>query len=293
MNRTIIGIGAHADDVEIHFGGTLLKYMDQGYTIVYVQSTNNMSGGIRRRQPDGSWKKTVYPPDVTMKYRREECDAAAAVFKTTPIHLDHPQRHYDLGTGERLTLHYTTPAPENVPMDRPTILTAAEDPESVKRVTDLILEHDPEAIFTHGLAEVNPEHTGTAVLVIRAYWKALSAGFQGSLLHDVNRFDGEFGPFNSQWQTWVDVSDFVDRRMAVLQKHASQYPPDFEQGVTYWKEYLEDRGGDCGTGAAEVFNFLNDPTPDTGGPLTEELVRNRAKPGTVWSARSRKRFSSD
>jgi hypothetical protein len=44
--QKIMSIGAHADDVEIHTGGTLAKFHDQGYEIVYVESTNNMSGGV-------------------------------------------------------------------------------------------------------------------------------------------------------------------------------------------------------------------------------------------------------
>lgn len=37
MNRTLMAVGAHADDVELHFGGTLLKYHDKGYAAVYIE----------------------------------------------------------------------------------------------------------------------------------------------------------------------------------------------------------------------------------------------------------------
>lgn len=284
MNRTIMGIGAHADDVEIYFGGTLLKYMDRGYDIVYVQSTNNMSGGIRREQSDGSWQKVRYDPTTTMQFRKAECDAAAAEFDTTPVHLDHAQRHYHRADGTRLTLHFTADPPEDVPMDRPTILTAHEDPQSVQRLAALILEHDPEAIFTHGFAEVNPEHTTTALLVSRAYRQAVAAGYRGHLLHAVNRFADEVGAFNCQWETWVDITGYVDRRMAAIQKHASQYPPDFDQGARFWRPILAARGRACGVDAAEIFNFISpaEPAPDQ-GELLDELLRNRAAPGAAWS----------
>ena len=49
-------IGAHADDIEFWAGGTCLKYLDKGYKIDYVMSTNNMSGQFpripERQKPD-------------------------------------------------------------------------------------------------------------------------------------------------------------------------------------------------------------------------------------------------
>ena len=58
MNKQkIMSIGAHADDIEIGSGGTLAKFHDQQYEIVYVMSTNNMSGGVQELQADGSIKR--------------------------------------------------------------------------------------------------------------------------------------------------------------------------------------------------------------------------------------------
>jgi len=44
VNRNIMAIGAHADDIEVNVGATLLKYHEMGYAITYVMATNNMSG---------------------------------------------------------------------------------------------------------------------------------------------------------------------------------------------------------------------------------------------------------
>jgi LmbE family N-acetylglucosaminyl deacetylase len=44
--KSLMVIGAHCDDIELNFGGTMLKYHEKlKYDIIYVQSTNNMSGG--------------------------------------------------------------------------------------------------------------------------------------------------------------------------------------------------------------------------------------------------------
>ena len=44
MKKMILAVGAHADDVEMSMGGSILKYLDQGYELTYVLTTNNMSG---------------------------------------------------------------------------------------------------------------------------------------------------------------------------------------------------------------------------------------------------------
>lgn len=48
-----MAIGAHADDIELNVGGTLAKYREMGYDVVYVMSTNNMSSGWSKLRPDG------------------------------------------------------------------------------------------------------------------------------------------------------------------------------------------------------------------------------------------------
>jgi len=53
VNRSLMAVGAHADDIEICVGGTLLKYRDLGYEIVYVMATNNFSGRWSYARPDG------------------------------------------------------------------------------------------------------------------------------------------------------------------------------------------------------------------------------------------------
>ena len=277
MNKTIMAVGAHADDVEIQFGGTLFKYLDKGYSVVYVQSTNNMSGSKRQRQPDGSWKGQGFGAVETMRYRKAECEAAAALFHTTPVHLDHPQRHYRRDDGTKGEVRYGCDLPPGVPPDVPSILTAHEDVDSVRRVTDLMLTHDPEIVFSHGFVDKNPEHTTTALLVTAAYWKAVEAGYRGSLVHSVKvRFQTGFGRFHGRWETWTDVTGFEDRKIESIQKHVSQFPPDFVDGDRYYRAFLAEYGATCGVGAAELFAFVNPVEPGADdGLLLAELLRNR------------------
>jgi len=278
MNQSIMVVGAHADDIEIQAGGTLLKYRDAGYDVVYVMATNNMSGGVNELLDDGSIRTTHESTIEMMARRKSECDAAAEVLGATPIHLDHPQRHYWTGPGDEAPeLRYGCALPPGVPHDVPTILTACEDPESIRRLADLILEKDPECVFTHDVACVNPEHFCTSLLTTQSYWLAVEDGYRGALLH-WREGCTRLGESNCRWETFVDYTPLLDRKMALIGIHRCQMPK--AHLPTFGHRTLAVRWGrGCGCGAAEVFNWVRraDCRTDEGiayPPLTLELVQN-------------------
>lgn len=65
-------VGAHADDIEVLAGGTLWKYRRQGHEVVYVMSTDNMSGGVHTLQLDGSVTTTYEPPEQMSARRKRD-----------------------------------------------------------------------------------------------------------------------------------------------------------------------------------------------------------------------------
>ena len=256
MNKTLMAVGAHADDVELNVGGTLLKYRDHGYNVVYVMSTNNMSGILSKKEDDGTISQSRLGPMDTMERRKSEAADGAKVFGAVPIHLDHPQRHYNNAAGDgSIELRYACAPPEGVPDGAPTILTAHEDPASQKRLADLILERDPECILTHSVAQRDMEHVGTALLVTKSYWKAVEDGYKGALLHwrEGHTFLGEF---NCRWETFVDINGYLDKKLDAIAKHRCQIPdpyrPDFPP-----RERAMGWGAACGCAAAEVFVYVN------------------------------------
>ncbi len=130
MNRSILVVGAHADDIEIQTGGVLLKYRDAGYTVVYVMATNNMSGGVSELLSDGTIRTTREGTVDMMARRKRECDDGARALGTVPIHLDHPQRHYwDEVAQKDVELRYGCALPagvaRNVPMAAPMSMATA------------------------------------------------------------------------------------------------------------------------------------------------------------------------
>ncbi len=266
QKQKIMSIGAHADDVEVGTGGTLAKFQEQHYEIVYVMSTNNMSGCVSELQPDGSIKRWLEGTVPMMARRKRECGDAAALLGTTPIHLDHPQRHYTGGNDQQVELRYGCKLPAGVPENVPSILTAYEDAASRKRLVDLILEHDPACIFSHGIVTTNVEHFATALLVTKCYWEAVAAGFKGAYLQWYEDYSS-FGLRHTQWDTYVDISNYLDKKMELLGKHACQMPtahyPDHGHKLRVMKN-----GVACGCTAAETFTWVSqDRRPDLDGTL--------------------------
>ena len=280
MNKQkIMSIGAHADDIEIGTGGTLAKFHDQQYGMVYIMSTNNMSGNVQELQDDGSikrWKETTAP---MMERRKRECDEAAALLGTEPIHLDHPQRHYNRPDGRLGEVRYGCELPDGVSEDVPTILTAYEDEESRKRLVDLIMEHDPACIFTHGMCSNNIEHVASCLLVTKSYWEAAEAGYKGALLHWREDYTS-YGITNTKWDTFIDISDYLDREMELIGKHACQMPTAHYPRHGHRLRPMK-WGAACGCKAAEVFTWVaHDRRPDLDAsepfysPLLAELNQN-------------------
>jgi LmbE family N-acetylglucosaminyl deacetylase len=249
-NRTLMAVGAHADDIECTVGGTLLKYRDVGYEVVYVMATNNMSGNWNYLKLDGSVEYTSPPHHVIEPQRKLEAATAARMFGTVPIHLDHPQRHYFREGGAVAEVRYGCELPRGVAPDVPTILTAYEHPPSVKQLADLILETNPEAVITHSPVMINIEHYASCLLVNNAYWQAVKAGYEGMLLHWHDISVGSFGDAYVRWDTFVDVTHYWARKFEAMGLHACQIPVASRMELPPW-------GTACGCGHAEVFTIVS------------------------------------
>ena len=277
--QKVMSIGAHADDIEINTGGTLLKCRDNNYEIVYVMSTNNMSGECQILQSDGSIECLEESNVDMMARRKRECADAAAMLGATPIHLDHPQRHFKNEEFEKVELRYGCAAPTGIPANIPSILTAYENSESVRLLVELILEHNPAVIFSHGMSSASIEHLATALLTTKAYWKAIDAGFKGAMLH-YREDETSFGPINAKFETFIDISDYLDEKMKLIGKHACQMPTAHHPDHGHRLRALKN-GVCCHCKAAETFTWVNHhqlPDMDSAlgfySPLLAELEQN-------------------
>jgi len=155
-------------------------------------------------------------------------------------------------------LEYGARPPEGVPDNLPNILRASEDRESIGRVKELILQHDPELIFTHGINTSNIEHFATAALVAKAFWAAVEEGYQGGMLQWVDACTF-FGESSFRWDTFVDYSGRVDQKMQLAALHACQKPDALLPGFGH-RHLSHFWGRGCGVEAAECFCWVRRPT---------------------------------
>lgn len=268
MNRSIMAVGAHADDHELQAGGTLAKYHDLGYEIHYVMATNNMSGSWCKVETDGSVRETTPPHNIIRAQRIREAEAGAKALGTKPIYLNHPQRHYIQADGAKVQLRYGSEPPDEFARNIPSILTAYEDQACLQQMVDLILDKNPEAILTHGMPMGNIEHVGTCFLVTHAYREAVEKGYQGMLLFWQDLGVNLFREAYSRWDSFIDITAYWSRKLELSALHQSQkpYPEKLD-----WPPY----GPACGCGHAEVFT-IGGRSRETGQyqDFTLEIINN-------------------
>lgn len=167
--RSLVLIGAHADDIELHAGGFAAKVSQQNRPVHFVMVTNNMSGNLL---PAGQPGASPYrlPPAQTREIRTREQQAAADVIGATTHFLDYPQRHYWDGQAP-VTLTFVPVKHDPLPAssDLPPLLIAAQNPQAIARMGELLVSLKPAVIVTQTITDVDPEHHATASLVWQAY----------------------------------------------------------------------------------------------------------------------------
>ncbi|MFA7158426.1 MAG: PIG-L family deacetylase [Kiritimatiellia bacterium] len=292
-------IAAHCDDIELNFGATMLKYHEKfKYDIIYVQSTNNMSGGwsevikgeraglskmpewITEKETRAASKERLnhmVPWYYEIQQRKKEAaNSARDLFHTVPIHLDYAQRHYTDRNLKKIDLRYGMPAPDCYDPAIPTIMTACDDPAQVERVANLILEKDPEVVLTHAAVDYTFEHTGTTLLVKHAFYKAQSKGYNGSLLCSLSPSMMELGRFYDRWDAFIDTTGFFKKKLEAAGKHACQIP--YPDQLDLFDAYA---GKICGCETAETYTvaWLSDAR---GGALTDEFAKNHDRCNKNW-----------
>jgi LmbE family N-acetylglucosaminyl deacetylase len=235
-------------------------------------STNNMSGQLHIVEKDNSITRKECIPEEMMPIRKRECDKAASMLGTVPIHLDHPQRHYSGTDGTKITEGYGIPLPCGIPMGRPPIMTAHEDASSVRRLAEIILERDPEAVLTHSPVTESPEHHATALLATKAYRQAIKNGYKGLLLFWNEQTQSTvFRNTFCSWDSFIDISEFRQEQYDLIRCHITMVP--FPERMDYL-----DFSPWCGCSIAEVFNVaMFENRPKAIGDFSEEIIRNYKK----------------
>ncbi len=244
--KCIMVFGAHADDVEGLAGGTLAKYVAEGYEASYVVVTNNTAGCVLESTQNPRYGRgtrftvssspKMYPVDAleTNQIRSEEARAAAALYGTEPVFLDF--REIFIWQGRKECYLGSDEFHAYQPPGRQAVATATVLSEDVNLVVDLLKKLKPEIVIIHALGGDKLEHGNSGYLMYKAFAKAMQQGIPvGKLCMKVNgwlldRYARQNGRGKADFR--VDVKDYLKVKYAAFCKHTSQ------KNILY-KDYVE------------------------------------------------------
>ncbi len=216
----ILAVGAHPDDLEILCAGTLARYARDGHEVMMAHVTRGDKGSYHEQ------------PAEMARARAAEARAAGAVIGAVVIALN-------LGDGELFT----------------------EDRETRDIFVDLIRAARPDVILTHAPDDYMADHNAVSKLVFDASFIATLPHYpsrsryheQVTPLYYMDTLAGVgFLPTE-----YVDISDVIEQKRAMLRSHASQLVWLREHDGIDVVEFMETmgrfRGLQCGVHFAEGF----------------------------------------
>jgi LmbE family N-acetylglucosaminyl deacetylase len=232
--KCIIVFGSHADDVEEIAGGTLAKYIAEGYQGIYVCVMNNTAGCLIEKAPGDkggpnfsvSNSPHTYPVDAleTHQIREVEARNGSAALGATPVFLNFVEP--EIWLGRKLTIFGTREFMMFNPPGRRQVSLATRYSEDVDFVVSFLKEYQPEIIIIHTLGGEKLDHGNSAYLMYLAYQKAISKGIavgklwmkvDGWLLDDLAQNNGRGIP-----DVHIDVRNYLKTKYEALDKHISQ-----------------------------------------------------------------------
>jgi LmbE family N-acetylglucosaminyl deacetylase len=214
----VLMVSAHPDDPEFGAAGTLARQVDAGAKVTIVICTDGSEGGEDPTVPDAELSRRRYA---------EQCAASAELGIQDVVFLGHPDG--------RLV---------------PSI-------EFRREITAQIRKHRPELVLTHvptinldtPIGAYHPDHlaVGQATLGAvypasrnpRAFRELLDEGLEPWRVKEV------WIPTWNQGDFFVDISSTVDRKIAALRRHESQFQnwDDWEKGMRERMRKLGEQSG--------------------------------------------------
>ena len=221
----VLAIGCHPDDLEIGCAGTLAKYKKLGHEVTAVHVCNGNLGHV------------IIEPDELGKMRIEEARKAGSLAGI-------PVRTLNIGD----------------------LLPYGDNKEQRDMMTKLIAEEQPDVIITHCPNDYMPDHNAVSQLVFDASFAASvphyppvqEAGGKPAKVVPIYYMD-TVGGVGTVPTEYVDISEFIDLKLEMLNCHESQIKwmlehdhIDFADMVRTCSRY---RGYQCGAAYAEGFKM--------------------------------------
>jgi len=228
--KTAMSIHAHPDDQDFTVAGTLAKWAKAGCEIITVIITDGSAGS------NDPAHAADYKPTLA-SIREGEQLAANAI----------------LGIKETIFMHQPDGELE------PTVALRKEVTKLIRRyMPEAIVIGDPQAVF-YGNGYINhPDHRAAAQLALYAAFPSA-----GSRLLFAELLDEGYEPHNvkrvyihgsEKPDTWVDIADTIDNKIAALKKHVSQV--DTHDVDDWMRKWAEEEGEEKGLKYAEAYKVM-------------------------------------
>lgn len=254
MAKSICVIMAHADDIELTAGGTLAKYVAEGYRALYGVMSRCNSGWTVTAERGGHY----VPSEQIIPRRRKEAEAAAKAFGAELYYGDLLENCYVQRDNTALTLNFTgwSGPEDDVPKGVPfaTAMGTGDWPDSpvVSELVELLVEWEPELVVGQLFQNKNPDHFCAAMILHSAYEAAKERAKLGPFWIPVfTPGAGEaFPPLAAN--RFVDVTGHEETCLKAAACHESQgvhLPRSQERIQAKWRRW----GQLCGCTSAEGF----------------------------------------
>lgn len=225
--RTRMVIAAHPDDPEFTVAGTVARWVKEGWHVVYVICTDGSRGSNDPEMP---------PERIGPIRHAEQREAARILGVQTVIFLDH----------EDGTL-------------QPTLELRRELTRLVRRFRpDIVVTADPTRYFHRNVYVNHPDHRAAGEAALYAVFPSAVTRYlfrelldEGLEPHKVSEIylSGAVEP-----DTWVDITDTIDLKIAALKAHRTQVDPEYvEVRIREWNGEL---GRKYGVPFAEEFRRI-------------------------------------
>lgn len=221
----VLVVAAHPDDIEFGAAGTVARWIDEGATAHYLVVT---------RGDKGSDDPSVDVAELAVLREREQRAAAAEIGVSGVDFLDEPdgQVEASLRLRERITYAIRALRPE------------------------VVMTHDPTVLFVNNEWVNHPDHRAVGQVTVDAVFPTAR-----DPLNFREHLDRGLEPWKVaelfMWSTneanqIVDISETLDRKIAALEQHRSQFR-DFPETARWLRRRSEELGERAGYQAAEGF----------------------------------------
>jgi LmbE family N-acetylglucosaminyl deacetylase len=221
----VLVVAAHPDDIEFGAAGTVARWVGEGSTVHYLVLT---------RGDKGSDDPAADPADLARTREEEQRAAATEIGVEGVDFLDEPdgQVEASLRLRERVTFAIRSFQPE------------------------VVMTHDPTVVFVNNEWVNHPDHRAVGQVTVDAVFPTARdpLNFHQHLeqgLHPWKVAELFLWSTNEANQI-VDIGETIERKIAALAHHASQFH-EFEETARWLRRRAEELGERTGYRAAEGF----------------------------------------